>query len=62
MSDSENEGVNTPGVYSFEPLKAPKLTKGDVQSVRIFLKRYQEYLENGTIARKMDQSIRRTNH
>ena len=45
MSDSENEGVNTPGVYSFEPLKAPKLTKGDVQSVRIFLKRYQEYLE-----------------
>ena len=59
MSDSENEGVTTPGVYSFEPLKAPKSTKGDVQSVRFFFKRYQEYLEKWN-DRQEDGSIDQT--
>ena len=40
MSDNEE---SYQGVYSFEPLKAPKLNRGDIDSVRTFFKRYEEY-------------------
>ena len=40
MSDNEE---SYQGVYSFEPLKAPKLKRGDIDSVRTFFKRYEEY-------------------
>ena len=55
MSDNEE---SYQGVYSFEPLKAPKLKRGDIDSVRTFLNAMRSTPLAGKSAKRTAASMR----